>query len=287
MIVDAGATKVRWCVMMDNVLVRDFETQGVNPNYMPIDLLRQVVVNEAGAFVRSLGIHSIYYYGAGCAAEENRQKVHTLLCEAVPEAKHIEVHTDLMGAARALCGRHEGIACIMGTGSNSCLYDGREVVENVRSGGWLFGDEGGGCDIGLNLLRSYIKGTMPMDIRSAFETTYPLRFADILHNVYAEPKPNVFMASFCPFVSERLSHPFLRNMVKECFRKFFREQVVRYTDQSGMNVGFVGSVARAFAAPLCEVAEEQGFIIGKILASPMAGLLDFHSAPAEEEKQNN
>ena len=180
------------------------------------------------------------------------------------------------GAARSLCGRQKGIACILGTGSNSCLYDGKDVVENVSSVGYMFGDEGGGVYAGKMFISDYLRDEMPSDIRKLYEEMYPYRFDKILNAVYKEPFANRFLASFTPFMSKYIDHPYVINLMSDSFDKFFKYQVSHYTGYKELPVNATGSIAYYFSDILKQVAANWGVKLGKIIRTPMEGLIEYH-----------
>ena len=199
-----------------------------------------------------------------------------LLQEAFPQARQVEAHSDLLGAARALCGHNYGIASILGTGANSCLYDGERIVQNTPALGYILGDEGSGGVLGKHFLHELYKGVLSEKIRSEFEQEYDLKMADVIQRVYREPMPNRFLASFAPFIHRHLSDPAMNRMVIDNFRDFFRYNIRPY-DHPELPVSFVGSIAWHFRDQLAEAAEAEGFRLGTILKSPIEGLLRFHA----------
>ena len=186
-----------------------------------------------------------------------------------------DVYSDLLGAARAVCGRREGIACILGTGANSCLYDGERIVQNTPALGYILGDEGSGAVLGRRLLNALYKGRLPQHLREAFEQETSLTMSDVIERVYRQPLANRFLASLSPFVARHLDEPALRNMVIDHFREFLRHNVAPYNAPQ-LPVGFVGSMAFHYQAELREAAHQEGFIMGDVMKSPIDGLLRYH-----------
>ena len=189
----------------------------------------------------------------------------------------MEVYSDLLAAARALCGREPGIACIMGTGSNSCLYDGRGIAHNVSPLGYVLGDEGSGAVLGKLFLGDVLKNQLPADVAAKFLEEYNLDLLTIIRRVYREPLGNRFMASVTPFISKHIDVPQIHDMVLGSFKAFFRRNIMQYEGYSEHKVNFIGSIAVYFRPVLEEAAKECGCTIGRILKSPMEGLLAFHS----------
>lgn len=198
-----------------------------------------------------------------------------LLKEMFPQARQVEAHSDLLGAARALCGHNYGIASILGTGANSCLYDGKTILQNTPALGYILGDEGSGGVLGKHFLHDLFKGVLSENICKEFEREYGLTMADVIHRVYREPMPNRFLASFAPFIHRHLSDPAIKRLVVDNFRDFFRYNIRPY-GLSNMKVSFVGSIAWHFREQLEEAAAAEGFFLGSILKSPIEGLLRYH-----------
>jgi glucosamine kinase len=275
LIADSGSTKTTWTLLEDRMVKASVYTTGLNPYFTTSEtaeaiLLADLVPNLPADFVREL-----FFYGAGCSTENNNNMLREAMQLFFRKAD-ILVYHDILGAARALLGNEEGIACILGTGCNACYYDGNEVFSNVPSLGYLFGDEGAGSNLGKNLIEKYLKGKLPEDIRREFEETYRLALEDILNALYNRPFPNRFLASFSEFIAPRQTHPFFHEMVKNSFNAFFREQVFKYPGHEKLTVGFVGSIAWHYREILHETALENNLKVGTILKSPMEGLIRFH-----------
>lgn len=277
LIADAGSSKIDWVVLSDSGEVVDRTTSiGVNA-------LMSDAPHLAGAFGKvadKLGIsetlNEIHYYGAGCATPQICHKVSKALADIWP-AGSISVCSDLLGAARANFGQDRGIICILGTGSNSGLYDGHDISHNIPSLGFILGDEGSGAALGKRLVGDAFKGHLPKSIRDQFMNTYELGVADILDYTYRRPAANRFLASLVPFLRERLWNPYIYSLVLEEFSAFFRRNVAMYTGARTLPLAFTGSIAYHFADILREAADRQGFKITKISSSPIEGLIEFHA----------
>ena len=217
----------------------------------------------------------IYFYGAGCAYENanNRMK---LALESVFTTKEINISSDLLAAARALCGHEEGIACILGTGSNSCLYNGNEITENTPSLGYILGDEGSGAHLGRQLVSDCIKKQLKKEIRVKFMQQYNLDVASILERVYHPPLPNRWLASLTPFILENRNNADIHAMVTSCFIQVFKRNVMVYR-HSWHPIHIIGGIGISFAEEIKEAAESLGLAIGNIVESPMEGLIRYHS----------
>lgn len=218
----------------------------------------------------------IYYYGAGCATEEICEKLSEALRSIWPAAE-IHVSSDLLAAARSLFGKSSGIACILGTGSNSCLYNGREIETNVPSLGYVLGDEGSGAALGKRLVAEAFKRQLPEAVREKFLDKYHLTLADILNKVYRQPAPNKFLASLVPFLKENLWNPYVYSLVLEELTAFVKRNVSMYEGAHSLPVGFVGSIAYHFSDVLRDAVSSQGYQIDQITQDPMEGLIKYHA----------
>lgn len=263
LIADSGSTKTDW--RLDGL----FTTQGINPFHMSedtiLDILRNELLPQLGA--ASSSIEEIEFYGAGCTVAKI-PVMKALLSEVFPSARNIVVGSDMLGAAKALLGNKEGIACILGTGANSCLYDGEKIISNVSPMGYILGDEGSGAVLGKTFINELYKGGHP-DFINVFEKETDMTQADIIQKVYREAMPNRFLASLSKFIGAHLAEEqWIEDMVVGCFRDFFRKNV-RHYNRKDLSVSFVGSVAYYYKAQLQKAAEIEGYTIGKILRSPL------------------
>lgn len=280
LIVDSGSTKTQWTLLDGKGSDSNFFSVGFNPYFQTSTeirlIIQETVLKELAPYLNKSGTNlHLHYYGAGCSTPEKIQTVRQALQHCFPKAV-IHVNHDLLGAARALCGKQKGIACILGTGSNSCLYDGKEVVENVPSVGYLFGDFGSGAHFGKTLIQHFFNGELPADLQQEFSVLSEFQREYILDQVYNHSMPSRFLASYSKFVQEKIEHPFIKDMVKGCFSEFLKRQVETYTGFKSIEVNSVGSVGYFYKQILVEVIKERGLIPGKILQSPMEGLIQFH-----------
>lgn len=277
LIADSGSTKTDWCVVNnENRVEARFATQGINPFHMTEETIRCILKDELlpqviSAFVSfssdSSLISEIEFYGAGCTVAKI-PVMQSLLSEAFPLAVSVIVGSDMLGAAKALLGDKEGIACILGTGANSCLYDGEKIVSNVSPMGYILGDEGSGAVIGKTFINQLYKGGHS-DFVSVFEKETGLTQADIIQKVYREALPNRFLASLTKFVSVHIAEEsWIEELVVDCFREFFRKNVKHY-NRKDLSVCFVGSIAFYFKTQLEKAAEQEGYLLGKILKNPL------------------
>ncbi len=276
LIADAGSTKTDWCLLNMNGDVQRKSTSGINPVYQ--DEQEITVIFEKEFSIGKQDIDAIYFYGAGCINEYFSNKIRRSLGSFF-RCENIDVYTDMMGAARALCGHEEGIACILGTGSNSCYYDGRDIQANVSPLGYIIGDEGSGAVLGKKFIADLMKNQLSERIKELFYSQYVLQPHEIIQRIYKEPFPNRFLAQFTRFIHEHIHEPALSGIVKSSFIEFFERNIKQYPESSRLPVHFSGSIAFYFSSLLKEAASQTGFTIGKIISSPMEGLMRFHSEP--------
>lgn len=275
LIVDAGSTKTEW-ILLEGIQVRErFITEGFNPNYAEIQLFAHLVSD----LQLPVGIRSVYYYGTGCGQEKNCHSIAEVLRQCFPTAE-IHVTHDLMAACHALLGHEKGIVCILGTGSNSCYYDGEIIVEKAVSLGYLIGDEGSGMHIGREVVRSYFYGFMPEVLRRQFDAAYHLDLDTLLQNLYHRGQPSRYLASFAKFAGENQTHPYIYDMVKGCFKAFVEAFVCRYSECKEVTISFIGSVAYHFQEILEEVLVEYGLSMGEVMQTPTEGLIRYYRMQA-------
>ena len=279
LVVDSGSTKTDWGFFNTAYDLKSVKTQGINPCHQSVEAISTIIKSELLPNTTGIDLNTVnevYYYGAGCATESICVQMAGILKEFFPNAV-IAVDSDMLGAARALCGRSEGVACVLGTGSNSCMYNGKEIVDQVPSLGYILGDEGSSAAIGRRLIGDCLKRQLPEAVCNEFMERYQLTKEIIIENVYRQPLPNRYIAGFAPFVYEKRAVPEVHKLIIQCFSEFFTRNVISY-HKPWMPVHFVGSLADNFADELKETAEALGMTIGKIEASPMRGLIDYHSS---------
>lgn len=275
-IVESGSTKTDWVILKDNKKILSLSTSGFNPNYFPGSVL-EAAIKEVKPSLLTGQVKRIHFYGAGCTADSARQLVNDILKKQFP-GTIIEVQHDLFGAARALFGNGGGIASILGTGSSSCLFSKHKITSHVPSLGYLLADEGSGAHIGGELIRALFYGDFPEHLKKEFVTTFDIDLHTFIPKLYAREKPNAYVASFVPFAVEHKDNPFIKDLVRGCFRRFFREHIMRYPDFKNQNLGFSGSVAFLFIDDLNDVARECGLRISKVIQGPVEELAKFHMA---------
>lgn len=274
LIADGGSTKTEWILVEGQQVMHQFLTKGFNPNYTDWATIVAIIDSEFPSDCPD-DVENINYYGSGCGNERNCQLVSAALQRRFPTAE-IHVSHDLMAAAHGLLGHEKGIACILGTGANSCLYDGKNIVNQAVSLGYLVGDEGSGTHIGKHILRDYFYGFMPADLRQEFDEYYQLTHKDFIDKLYHFPQPNMYLADFCKFAGEHQNHPYIQKLCSDCFNEFIRIFVERYDECKELEVSFVGSVAFHFQHILKSCIEAKGIRLGKIVQSPASGLIEYY-----------
>ena len=272
LLVDAGATKTTFAVLDGTCEPFRCQGAGINANYTPEADILHILAEAVPQFPKGVNISEIDYYGAGCATPQNALRMEGYLRLYFPRAD-IRVWSDLMAACHALAGGREAIVCILGTGAASCHYDGKEMVHRAPSLGWLLGDEGSGTHLGKCLLTAYLSDALPLPIHTAFEERYHLNRELVLHKLYQEPKPNLFMSQFAPFLRENLTETSVRQIVSNAFSTFFAKQKSYYPNCDNLPWHFTGSVAAHFEEVLREAAAVAGYTIGEIAGDPMKRLI--------------
>jgi len=287
LIADCGSTKIDWCLITRDgdsgtvMIEKRFETPGLNAVMLTAEEIARRLDAELAPVIApyAQAVDKVFFYGAGCISSEVCGNVANALKSIMPNAV-IEVDTDLLAAARALCGREPGIACILGTGSNSCYYDGEKIIANVSPLGYILGDEGSGAVLGKLLVGNVLKNQFPADLCERFLSKYGLDRMKIIENVYRKPGANKFLASVSPFLSENIDRPEIKDLVVEAFRQFFMRNISAYDGlrPGGMPaVNFVGSIAHYYRLPLAQAAASCGYELGVVIKSPMEGLLQYHT----------
>ena len=273
LLADSGSTKTTWYAVGSDKTTGTCTTGGFNPFQSGSDEMMRLLEKEFS--LPRTDIAKIWFYGAGCVFPDKRPVVATALSRFFG-VSDIEVNSDMLAAARSLCGKYPGIACILGTGSNSCYYNGQEIVQNVSGLGYVLGDEGSGSVLGRKLLSDVLKNQLPETICKLFFDTYQVTTGEILDNVYCKPFPNRYLAQFARFVSANIDYPEMQTLTSNCFREFFQQNVMQYEAAKQLPVHFTGSIAFYFSNILKKTASEFGLTMGNISQNPMAGLIEFH-----------
>ena len=275
LIADSGSTKTGWAVVDNGRQVVAMSTQGINPFHQDAENIATVIEEELLPKMGNIEPEGIFFYGSGCR-EDKVEMMCGILGKAFPQCARIEAQGDLLAAARAVCGEREGIACIMGTGANSCLYDGNRVVENTPPLGYILGDEGSGAVLGKLFVNALFKGQLPSELKDEWLEETGLSLNIIINKVYREPLANRFLASTSRFIHQHLSVEPLERMVVYNFREHFRRNVNQY-GRKDLTVGAIGSVAYYYREQLQKAATVEGYTLGKVMRSPMDGLVRYHS----------
>lgn len=283
LIADSGSTKTDWRLIDEKKQIHQFQTQGLSPYFYSAPEISSIVEQELISNIpenfqksfETASSFSIHFYGTGCKVEDKKQIVRDALSVCFKNAA-ITIESDLLGAARALCGNHAGIAAILGTGANTCYYDGEKIIENRTSTGFILGDEGSGAHIGKTFIQAYLNDEMPEDLAKRFLERYNLSKDEIIDAVYRKPLPNRFLASFSKYVYQNLKEPFCLAIVTECFNQFFDKHICKYEQHKVLPFNCVGSVAFYYSNLLRAIATNKGVSIGTIVESPISALTLYH-----------
>jgi N-acetylglucosamine kinase-like BadF-type ATPase len=276
-ICDSGSTKADWVFVNPGGTEMEMHTMGFNPVFHKEEKIVAELLHDFTGKVKTELPGVVNFYGAGCWDDNLKHEVKKALVRVFPNS-NIFVEHDLLGAARATCGNNSGIACILGTGSNSCLFDGQRVIDNITNLGYLVGDEGSGSYIGKMLLRAYFYREMPRDLVEIFELEFPGGKQEVLDGVYEGLSPNVYLASFSRFMSDHKKHFFIEKLVYQAFSEFVDRHVRKYTGHLHVPVHFIGSVAYHFSDILKIVLEERRLTCGVIIKKPIDNLVKYHLA---------
>ena len=274
LIADSGSTKTDWCVAKDGFTVKRFTTQGINPYHQDERRINGIVLDELLPQTGEYKLKKIVFYGSGCR-DETIPTMKNILYSAFNNKVEVEISSDLLGAARAICGHEEGIACILGTGSNSCLYDGKKIVGNIPPLGYILGDEGSGATLGKIFINEIFKNSRMYDLKKEFLQVLKMTEGDIIDRVYRQPMANRFLASLAPFIHSHIERHEVNEIVTENFRQFLLKNVKRY-HRDDLQVSFIGSIAWHFKSQLLQSALEENVYVGSVEKSPMDGLLRYH-----------
>ena len=277
LIADSGSTKTDWiCLTGDDESTQiEVQTVGLNPFHVSDNEIRGVLSHDVLPQLGDSNVEAVYFYGSGVRPEVEG-RVEGLLRESFPDAQTVQAHSDLLGACRALCGDEAGIACILGTGANSCVYDGKKIVHNTPALGYILGDEGSGAVLGKHLLHDLYTGVLPHNLRLTFEKEMGLELSEIINKVYREPQANRFLASLSEFIHRHLDEEGIRQIVYNTFNDFINYHVSRY-GRHDLPLSFVGSIAFYYQEQLQLIVQMLGYPMGTILKSPLQGLVAYHS----------
>ena len=273
-IADCGSTKCDWLLLHGGRDQQLENTVGFSPFFHTTEDIQTILVEQLLPKLNADDVREVYFYGTGVHDEHRSEIVGKALRAVFPKA-NVEVEHDLLAAARSVCGRSAGIACILGTGSNSCYYDGKDILDNVPSLGWLLGDEGSGTHLGKALLRAWFYRELPTDLNSAFNAAFPEGQDAIKDRVY-DKGANAYLATFTRFLGENLQHPFVQNLVSACLGEFLDRQVCKYNGYQHVPIHFVGSIAYHFQDILVKCLEDRKLKLGTVVRKPIYPLADYH-----------
>ncbi|MBA2563343.1 MAG: N-acetylglucosamine kinase [Chitinophagaceae bacterium] len=276
LIADSGSTKSEWCLISGNKK-QMFSTQGMSPYFISGSQMQDILLRELKPLIKKINIEEVFYYGTGCANPDNVIIVKNAIKSVFPKAR-IEVDHDLMAAAKALCGNEKGIACILGTGSNSCYYNGKKIVKNSPGLGYILGDEGSGAYLGKKVIQYYLYNTFDDDLRSRFDARFVTNSVEILNAIYKQPLPNRYMASFAIFLAENRGHYMIENIIEDGLFDFFFNHLYKYSESWTVPVHFVGSIAFGFKDVLADLCDTYHLQLGKVIKNPMEGLVEYHAS---------
>ena len=278
-IADCGSTKCDWLLSYSHRDQQLENTVGFSPFFHSTAEISTIIKEQLLPKLREVQITEVYFYGTGVHDAHRTEIVAEALRDCFPKAK-VEVEHDLLGAARAVCGRSAGIACILGTGSNSCYYDGVKILDNVPSLGWLLGDEGSGTHLGKALLRAWFYRELPTDLDTIFKKEHP-EGADAIKDLAYEKGANAYLATFTRFLGDNLQHPFIQKLVAECLGEFLDRHVSKYQGYQHVPVHFVGSIAHHFQVILSKCMDDRKMELGKIVRKPIYPLAEFHMGSSD------
>lgn len=273
-IADSGSTNVDWRILQPGCGTVRLLSPGINPVYMDGDSIRRAVSSALEGYTDTPA--EIYFYGAGITSPESASKVVSAIAPLFPEGTSVQSGSDLLGAAIALFGREEGLVTILGTGSNSGLYDGSAIIDNIPAGGFILGDEGSGAYFGKCLLSDYLKREMPAGLATALRDEFRLDYPSVVESVYRGGMPSRYLAGFMEFIGRNRREPYVRGLLHEGFCSFIRRNVLKY-GRSDLQMGIVGSVGMYFFEEICCAAEECGVVPGRVARSAGDGLEEFYS----------
>jgi len=275
LIADSGSSKTAWC-LIDGRSKKHYSTQGLSPYFLSTDQVSEIIRNELCSKLKGLQPDEVFFYGTGCSNAANVRQVKKAVKNVFPGAE-VRVDHDLMGAARALCGDKKGIACILGTGSNSCYFNGKRIVKNSPGLGFILGDEGSGAWLGKKVIQYFLYNTFDADLMDRFRAKYNTNRDEILTAVYKQPLPNRYLAGFTGFLAENRGHYMIENIIEDGFSEFFYNHIYKYTESWSLPIHFTGSVAFGFKDVLADLCSAYEMELGNVLKQPMDGLIRYHT----------
>lgn len=282
LIADSGSTKTAWRAVKENGEVLAFKSNGINPLFMEDEAIERSLADEVNqeliaAWIKDISdctVKKVWFYGAGIVNDEQKERMCRCISKVFPMCS-CQCDSDMLGTARALCGHEAGIACIMGTGANSCLYDGESITGNVRAGGFILGDEGSGAYLGKRLISDYIKGLVPKELADELALRYDMEYASIVKQVYREPFPQRYLAGFSGFIAEHRDNPYIQELLQSSFGEFINRNILQY-ERPELPLNFTGSVAYFYRDILEKVVSASGLVMGKVIQDPADALVEYH-----------
>ena len=275
LIADSGATKCEWCVLENGKKKKTIYTQGISPYFLSGPQIISLLEKELLPKLKNITVQEIYFYGTGLGNPNNVKIVKAVFKKLFPKSK-TEVQNDLLAAARALCGKSKGIACILGTGANSCFYNGKKIVKNSPGLGYILGDEGSGAYLGKKVVQYYLYNTYDEELKPRFEKRFMVTPMEILENVYKKPLANRYLASYAIFLAENRGHYMIENIIEDGLNDFFFTHLYKYRESWTHPIHFVGSIAFGFKDVLKELCSTYELELGRVLKAPMQGLIEYH-----------
>jgi glucosamine kinase len=275
LIADSGSTKTEWCLLNDKKKTIIY-SQGMSPYFINDVQMEALLKQEVLPHLKKISVQEIFYYGTGCANPANVKMVKKALKNIFTGAK-IKIETDVDGAAKALCGSEKGIACILGTGSSSCYYNGKRIIKNNPGLGYILGDEGTGAYLGKKVIQYYLYNTFDEDLRSRFDAKFVTNSNEILNAVYKQPLANRYLASFAIFLAENRGHYMIENIIEDGFNDFFYQHIYKFRESWKYPVHFTGGIAYGFKDILVAMCDSYQLQLGNVLRNPMEGLIKYHS----------
>lgn len=274
LIADSGSTKTEWCLLKNNKPIL-FTSQGMSPYFVDAEEAEKILRLEVIPFLRKNKIDEIYFYGTGCKNPANIKMFKKVFHKIFPNT-HIEVDNDLIGAAKALCGNEKGIACILGTGSNSCYYNGEKIIRNSPGLGYVLGDEGSGAYLGKKVIQHFLYKIFDEELRAKFDAKFVTTDSEILEAVYKKPLPNRYLASYAIFLAENRGHYMIENIIEDGINDFFYTHIISLRESERLPVYFTGGIAYGFKDVVMQLCKNYGLQQGAVLRSPMEGLIKYH-----------
>lgn len=274
-VADSGSTKTNWSIVEKDIIINSFKTRGFNPYFVNNKLITRELAIHFPDTINQNHIKNIYFYGAGCSSEQTNQII-LKGCKNFFTNAQINIETDLLGAARAIFVNQQGIIAIMGTGSNTGVYNGEEISRQINSLGFALGDEGSGAHLGKLLIIDYLHDNFPKDLKTQFEKEISLRKDEIIYTIYKKPSPSRFLASFTPFIIENKKHPHLNNLIQQSIQELFEKYIFKYPDYQAYPLGFSGSVAYYLKPELNIIAKAKEINISGIVKDPLKKMVEYH-----------